>query len=208
MIKMTLMDDKKEFPDWDTYYKENNVEDMPWYESNLDPDLKNEITSRNLTSGKFLDLGTGPGTQAMQLSNQGFEVTGSDLSKSAIEKAKKLFQKVNFVVDDFLNSNLPENEFEFILDRGCFHVFDIEQRPNYVTQIKRILGKNGILFLKCMSIEEKGLPEDKGPHKLSKSELTQVFSNDFEVEIIKDTVYHGTLDPLPKALFAVLKKKS
>ena len=205
---MTLMDDKKEFPDWDTYYKENNVEDMPWYESNLDPDLKNEITFRNLTSGKFLDLGTGPGTQAMQLSNQGFEVTGSDLSKSAIEKAKKLFQKVNFVVDDFLNSNLPENEFEFILDRGCFHVFDIKQRPNYVTQIKRILGKNGILFLKCMSIEEKDLPEDKGPHKLSKSELTQVFSNDFEVENIKDTVYQGTLDPLPKALFAVLKKKS
>ena len=181
---------------------------MPWYESNLDPDLKNEITSRNLSSGKFLDLGTGPGTQAIQLSNQGFEVTGSDISQTAVKKAETLSQKVNFVADDFLNSQLPENEFDFILDRGCFHVFDIEQRPNYVAQIKRILGKNGILFLKCMSIEEKDLPEDKGPHKLSKSELSQVFSNDFEVESIIDTVYHGTLDPLPKALFAVLKKKS
>ena len=39
---MTLMDNKKEFPDWDTYYKENNVEDMPWYEKTLDPDLENE----------------------------------------------------------------------------------------------------------------------------------------------------------------------
>ena len=205
---MTLMDNKKEFPDWDTFYKENNVKEMPWYESNLDPDLKNEITSRNLSSGKFLDLGTGPGTQAIQLSNQGFEVTGSDISQTAVKKAETLSQKVNFVADDFLNSQLPENEFNFILDRGCFHVFDIEQRPNYVAQIKRILGKNGILFLKCMSIEEKDLPEDKGPHKLSKSELSQVFSNDFEVESIIDTVYHGTLDPLPKALFAVLKKKS
>ena len=52
-----------------------------------------------------------------------------------------------------------------------------------------------------MSIEEKDLPEDKGPHKLSKSELDQVFSADFVVESIKDTVYHGTLNPLPKALF-------
>jgi hypothetical protein len=59
-----------------------------------------------------------------------------------------------------------------------------------------------------MSIEEKELPEDKGPHKLSKSELKQIFSNDFEVEYIKDTVYQGTLNPLPKALFAVLKKKT
>ena len=202
------MDNKKEFPDWDTYYKENNVEEMPWYESNLDADLKNEINSRNLSRGKFLDLGTGPGTQALQLSNLGFDVTGSDLSENAIKKAKKLSTKVNFVTDDFLNSKLPENEFDFIFDRGCFHIFDIEQRSNYVNQIKRILGNNGILFLKCMSIEEKDLPEDKGPHKLSKSELKQVFSNDFEVEFIQDSVFQGTLTPLPKALFAVLKKKS
>lgn len=202
------MIDKKEFPDWDAYYKENNVKEMRWYELNLDPDLKNEIISRNLSVGKFLDLGTGPGTQAIQLSNLGFDVTGSDLSENAIKKAKNLSEKVNFVTDDFLNSKLLENEYDFILDRGCFHVFDIEQRQNYVDQIKRILRKKGILFLKCMSDKEKDLPEDKGPHKLSQSELKQVFSNDFEVQSIKDTVYHGTLDPLPKALFAILKKKS
>ena len=208
MIKLTLMDNDKEFPDWDTYYKENKVEEMPWYESNLDPDLKNEIDSRKISKGSFLDLGTGPGTQAIQLSELGFDVTGSDLSETAILKSKNLSQKVNFIADDFLNSKLPENKFDFILDRGCFHVFDIEQRPTYVEQIKRILDKNGILFLKCMSIEEKDLPEDKGPNRLSKSELSQVFSNDFEIQSIKDTVYHGTLNPLPKALFAVLKKKS
>jgi SAM-dependent methyltransferase len=202
------MDNKKESQDWDTYYKENNVEDMPWYESNLDADLKNEINSRNLSRGKFLDLGTGPGTQALQLSNLGFDVTGSDLSENAIQKAKNLSTKVNFVTDDFLNSKLPENEFDFIFDRGCFHIFDIEQRSNYVNQIKRILGNNGILFLKCMSIEEKDLPEDKGPHKLSKLELKDIFSNDFDVELIKDSVFQGTLNPLPKALFVVLKKKS
>jgi SAM-dependent methyltransferase len=205
---MTLKDNKKEIRDWDTYYKENNVEEMPWYESNLDPDLKNEIKSRNLSRGKFLDLGTGPGTQAIQLSNLGFDVTGSDLSENAIKKAKNLSTKVNFVTDDFLNSKLPENEFDFIFDRGCFHIFDIEQRANYVTQIKRILGNNGILFLKCMSIEEKELPEDEGPHKLSKSELKQVFSNDFEIKTIKDTVFQGTLNQFPKALFSVLEKKT
>ncbi len=207
MIKLTLKDNKEEFEDWDKYYKENNVEDMPWYESNLDVDLENEINTRNLSRGKFLDLGTGPGTQAVQLSNLGFEVTGSDFSENAIKKAKKLSKKVNFVIDDFLNSKLPENEFDFIFDRGCFHIFDIEQRPNYIVQIKRILGNDGILFLKCMSIEEKDLSEDKGPHKLSKSELKDLFSYDFDIDFIKDSVFQGTLNPFPKALFAVLKKK-
>ena len=202
------MDNKKEFPDWDSYYQENNVEKMPWYEKNLDPDLEFEIKSRNLYSGKFLDLGTGPGTQAIQLAKRGFNTTGSDLSKNAIDKAKKLSKEVNFVTDDFLNSKLPDKEFDFILDRGCFHVFDIAQRPSYVNQIKRILGEDGIFFIKCMSSEEKNLPDDKGPHKLSQEELKDVFSNDFKVESIKDTVYHGTLDPLPKALFAVMTRRS
>lgn len=202
------MDTKKEFDDWDSYYKDNNVEDMPWYESNLDMDLKNEIQSRNLSKGKFLDLGTGPGTQAIQLSKLGFDVTGTDLSENAIKKAKNLSSQVNFITDDFLNSKLPENEFHFIFDRGCFHIFDIEQRENYVYQIKRILVDNGILFLKCMSIEEKTLSEDEGPHRLSQSELKQVFSNDFEIQTIKDSVFQGKIDPLPKALFSVMKKKT
>lgn len=202
------MDNKKEFDDWDSYYKDNDVEDMPWYDSNLDMDLKNEIQSRNLSKGKFLDLGTGPGTQAIQLSKLGFDVTGTDLSENAIKKAKNLSSKVNFVTDDFLNSKLPQNEFDFIFDRGCFHIFDIDQIENYVNQIKRILVDNGILFLKCMSIEEKTLPEDEGPNRLSQSELKQVFSNDFEIQTIKDSIFQGKIDPLPKALFSVMKKKT
>ena len=203
---MTIKVDE-EFSDWETYYKNNEVTKMPWYDKNLDHDLENEIKTRNVSSGRFLDLGTGPGTQAIQLAKQGFDVTASDLSENAILKAKNLSNEVNFVKDDFMNSKLQDNKFNFIFDRGCFHVFDIPQRTNYVAQIKRILNKNGILFLKCMSIDEKDLPVDKGPHRLSKQEIRDVFSNDFEIETIRDTFFTGTINPLPKALFAVLKKK-
>ncbi len=58
-------------------------------------------------------------------------------------------------MDDILNSKLPDKKFDFILDIGIFHVFDVVQRSQYVQQIKRILNDNGILFLKCMSKEEK-----------------------------------------------------
>ncbi len=203
---MTIKVDE-EFSDWETYYKNNEVTKMPWYDKNLDHDLENEIKTRNVSSGRFLDLGTGPGTQAIQLAKQGFDVTATDLSENAILKAKNLSNEVNFVKDDFMNSKLQDNEFNFIFDRGCFHVFDIPQRATYVEQIKRILNKNGILFLKCMSIDEKDLPADKGPHRLSKQEIRDVFSNDFEIETIRDTFFTGTINPLPKALFAILKKK-
>lgn len=102
---------------------------MPWYEIHLDHDLENEIKSKNLNKGKFLDLGTGPGTQAIQLAKLNFDVTATDISPTAINNAKKLSNKVNFLVDDILNSQLSDNEFNFILDRGIFHVFDVSQRP-------------------------------------------------------------------------------
>ena len=207
MTKKELEKFKEDFPGWDDYYKETNVEEMPWYEKNLDQDIENEIKSNNYNTGNFLDLGTGPGTQALQLSKYGFEVTGTDISQSAIDKAKKLSNVINFLVDDILNSNLPDKKFNFIFDRGIFHVFDISQRPQYVKQIKRILNDGGILFLKCMSIEEKNLPDNDMPHKLSKQEITDYFNEDFDVQRINDSVFHGTLESEPKALFAVLKKK-
>ena len=203
---MTLKDFKEKISDWNTYYKDNEVEKMPWYEKNLDHDLENEIISGNLSKGRFLDLGTGPGTQANQLAKRGFDVTGTDLSENAIEKAKTLSNKVNFLTDDFLNSKLPDNEFDYIFDRGCFHVFDISQRQKYVEQIKRILKNNGKLFLKCMSIDEKNLPDNEAPYKFSKQQIIDIFSNDFDIKSIKDSVFQGTLDQFPKALFVVMKK--
>jgi SAM-dependent methyltransferase len=201
------MTQRKNIPEWDSFYRENKVDEMPWYEKNLDLDLEYQINFMNLTKGKFLDLGTGPGTQAIQLEKLGFESTGSDISKSAIDKAQQLSSKVNFVVDDILNSSFPNNAFDFILDRGCFHVFEPMLRKDYLNQLKRILKDDGILFLKVMSIEEKGLPDDEGPYRFSKQEILDTFENNFEVKEIKSTVYYGTLDPLPKALFAVIKQK-
>ena len=147
----------KELDDWDDYYKNNDVNTMPWFLEKLDHDVSNEINSKTLKEGRFLDLGTGPGTQSKQLSSLGFDVTGSDLSQSAIEKAKKLYSEPEFVVDDILNSKFSDNEFDYIFDRGIFHIFDKNQLDSYLSQIKRILKKNGLLFLKCMSIDEKNL---------------------------------------------------
>ncbi|MGZ5491250.1 MAG: methyltransferase domain-containing protein [Nitrososphaeraceae archaeon] len=58
------------------------------------------------------------------------------------------------VVNNILDSDFEDNYFDYIFDRGCFHVFSGEDRPRYYNQIKRILKQKGILFLKCFSIDE------------------------------------------------------
>jgi SAM-dependent methyltransferase len=185
----------KDFPDWEILYKSQKIETMPWYNENFDTDLEKELDDRKIINyGKFLDLGNGPATQAIWLAKRGLRVIGSDLSEAAINRARKIYaneKSVNFIVDDILNTNLKENEFSYIFDRGCFHILSPGDRQKYIKQIKRILKANGILFLKCFSDKE---PMQEGPYKFSQDEIRDLFN---------ESVYHGTLDPFPRALFVV-----
>jgi methylase of polypeptide subunit release factors len=121
-----MAEDKRVFPNWELVYQNQSIESMPWYNESLDADLERELDERNILEGEFLDLGTGPGTQAIRLSEIGFTVTASDLSETAIRQASinrgKAASRINFVVDDVLHSGFKESKFDFIFDRGCFHV--------------------------------------------------------------------------------------
>lgn len=190
-------------PQWDLYYKENEVESMPWYHKDLDEDLEEALTEKNLSFGNFLDLGTGAGTQALHLSRRGFKVTGTDISFHAILNAKNLTSRVRFEQDDILETKLQE-KFDFVFDRGCFHVIAPKSRWKYVLKLSSLVSPGGYLFLKCFSIKE--LRVTDGPFRFSEEQIEELFVDEFAVESFKDTVYQGTLAPFPKALFVVLKK--
>jgi hypothetical protein len=38
----------KDFPDWETLYKSQKVETMPWYNENFDSDLEKELDERKI----------------------------------------------------------------------------------------------------------------------------------------------------------------
>ena len=109
------MTDQKNF-DWKNVYKNIKITEMPWYNPNLDDDLQNALDKLGLKSGTFLDIGTGPATQANKLEEKGFEVTGTDISKEAILLAKQAYKKIEFIQDDILNTNLTKKERERIGD--------------------------------------------------------------------------------------------
>ena len=192
------------FPDWQKLYASQPVETMPWYHPALDHDLDAALKAKNLSSGTFLDIGTGPGTQAALLAQRGFTVTGTDVADTAIAKAGALSTEVRWMQDDILKTKLSE-PFDFAFDRGCFHVLDPKDRPTYVATLKRLVKRGGAAFLKCFSADmpDTGL----GPHRFSRKDIEDIFGVDFEIESIHDSEYRGQLDPPPKALFIVLKPK-
>lgn len=188
-----MTEDTRSFPDWEILYKNQQVESMPWYNEALDYDLELELDKLNLNEGIFLDLGTGPGTQAIKLFERGFTVTASDLSPTAIKQASNRYNKgedtkVKFIVADILQSGFNDNEFDFIFDRGCFHVLAPNNRSRYVEEVFRILKKGKFLFLKCFS--EKEVHMGVGPHKFSHDTIKEIFENKgFKIQSVKETIY-------------------
>jgi SAM-dependent methyltransferase len=197
----------RSFPHWDNLYaNEVSIRSLPWYNKDLDNDLREHLRSMNMTKGRLLDLGTGPATQAIELSKLGFQVTATDISENAIKRAKKMSKDIDFIVDDILESKLKDDSFDYIFDRGCFHVLEPSSRQSYVNQVSLLLRDEGLLFLKTFSAKEP-LRGD-GPYRFSIDEIDLIFRDKFVRKSFKETVYQGTLAILPKALFVVLRKKS
>jgi cyclopropane fatty-acyl-phospholipid synthase-like methyltransferase len=194
------------FPSWEELYKNDTIEKLPWYWPALDPDLEAALARHGLGSGRILDQGTGPGTQAIALAERGFTVTATDVSAAAIayaaRKAKERGVEVSFVEDDVLASRLA-GPFDAVFDRGCFHVLAPEQRAAYVETMHRLLAPSGRLFVKTFSHHQ---PGEQGPHRFAPEDLRRIFGGPFDVVEILDSVYQGQLDPQPKALFATLRR--
>jgi 2-polyprenyl-3-methyl-5-hydroxy-6-metoxy-1,4-benzoquinol methylase len=196
------------FSSWEELYRSDTVEALPWYWPSIDPDLEAVLARQGLSAGRALDQGTGPGTQAIALAERGFTVTASDVSDAALEyaarKAKARGVAVTFVHDDVLATGLTQT-FDLIFDRGCFHVIDPDRRAGYVESMHRLVAPSGWLFLKTFSHLQ---PGTEGPHRFAPLDIRGLFADGkrFELVEIFETVYHGRLDPYPKALFSALRR--
>ncbi|WP_019502629.1 class I SAM-dependent methyltransferase [Pseudanabaena sp. PCC 6802] len=199
--------ERHEFPRWEELYQEAQIESMPWFNPELDEDLRIALDELGLKDGSALDLGTGPGTQAIELARRGFSMTATDLSAAAIARAQQRVGqdglKIDWKQDDILDTCL-DRQFDFIFDRGCFHVLPPERRQDYVRTVGELLKMGSYLFLKCFSRLQSG---EQGPYRFTPEQIREIFGSQLKVISIKETVYQGTLKPLPQALFCVMQRE-
>ncbi len=73
-----------------------------------------------------LNSGVEPAHNAVWLAQQGFEVTGVDLSSLAVDRARARAAdagvRVRFLTADVLHPPALGVPFSFFFDRGCYHV--------------------------------------------------------------------------------------
>jgi 2-polyprenyl-3-methyl-5-hydroxy-6-metoxy-1,4-benzoquinol methylase len=71
---------------------------------------------------RAIDLGCGAGANAIYLAQRGFEMTGVDFAKAALERARARARdagvRIDFILDDLTNLRHVSGTFDFLLDYG------------------------------------------------------------------------------------------
>ncbi len=190
---------------WEDRYETQDVTTLPWYTPDLDTDFDQALERYGITSGRVLDVGSGPGTQAAHLARRGFVVLGSDVSQAAVDGASKTHGRVDgrltFVRDDILDSGLT-GTFDLVFDRGCFHTQSPDKRKAYAATMERLLGPTGTLMVKTFSTRE---PGTDGPHRISPEILLDTFTPVFDIVELRHTEFRTNPAHPRQALFAVLR---
>lgn len=160
---------------WNEVYRNTKPEDLPWNAGGPDPDLVGLIESGEVPVGRAIDLGTGPGHDAVFLAKKGFRVLAVDIAPAALDlaranaKAAGTGVAIDFRAEDVLKLSSPSGSATFVNDRGCFHVFaSLEERKTYVRRVGDVLAPGGLLFLRTFSDQE---PAGPGPHRFTRKEL-------------------------------------
>ncbi|MFQ5356350.1 MAG: nitroreductase family protein [Mariprofundaceae bacterium] len=194
---------------WEARYQETPVEQLPWFHAALDADFEQVLDLMETTERNILDIGCGPGTQAVALARRGFSVTAGDVSGSAVEAARKLANAekviVHFLVDDVLDSRLS-GPFDLILDRGVFHCFaDNVDRKAYLATVRRLLKPDGVLLLKCFHKDEQR--EEGPPGRYDEADINCFFDDGFELIEAHESFFNPAVsDESPKALFCKIRR--
>lgn len=195
---------------WELRYKNHEVEDIPWFYADLDPDIQQMLLTNRFYRGRLLEVGSGPGTQAIELAKLGFAVTATDISQTAIVKATKRAQRertsVNFVRGDVTIDRLPHG-YDYVLDRACLHCLTPKEWDAYLNNVTQALRPGGTFILKCFGGTDPASWTSHS-HYFTEEEIYKIFSKDFKIESIHETVYYSSYDPLPPALFIIMRKKS
>lgn len=194
--------------DWEEHYNNTPMEELHWYTEEIDPEVLEAMLKYCPPKKSVLDIGTGPGTMAIELTKLGYDVIATDIARSSINMAKKragrLANEIEFIVDDITDTKI-EQKFDVIHDRGCFHTLDNVGVEKYVIIVHKLLKENGILLLKTFSVKEQ---RQDGPNRYSYEMIKELFSFYFKLLHYEETIYPSTLTVDPKALFCVLENKS
>lgn len=159
---------------------------------------------------RILDLGCGNGWMTRFLSPFGM-VTGVDLSKEGIRQAAERYRDHEFFTASYFEYE-NNGEFDIVVSQEVLEHIELDEQLDYLKRCRENLNESGRLILTTPNRKAvkairrgKGLSLDKLGDQpieniLSRRELKQLVSNDFEIIFLKTVVRPKTLSGMYRFL--------
>lgn len=149
-----------------------------WGYLNLILEIAGDISGK-----KVLDAGCGDGRFSAELTKQGADVTGVDLSEKALNFAKIFLSNGNFLQAGIESLPFPDKIFDFIFFIETLEHIPPENIPAVIAELKRVLKDDGTVLISTPSMLIPKSP--KHYQHFTIESLNDVFSkNGFSVERI------------------------
>ncbi len=149
-------------------------------------DVRNQITKEiNPINKSVLDVATGTGSLAIDLSKSAEKVVGIDLSSKMLDVAEKKRKNDNlsFVLMDASCMKFNDEEFDLVTISLGLHDMPLDIRTLVLKEVKRVLKRDGKLY-----ILEYDLPQN--PLGAVSSRLINTFESKYYLDFINSDFYN------------------
>ncbi len=166
---------------------------IPWADLEPNKFLVEFAKKTNLQGNgrKALIVGCGLGDDAKYLHDLGFKVTAFDISRTAVDWAKKLHSNtdIDFFVADLFNAPKEWYQaFEFVLEIYTIQPLPLEIRPKIINEIANFVAREGKLVVVTRGRDDDEIPLEL-PWALSTKDLSQ-----FEKNGLKQTYFEEVIE--------------
>ena len=156
---------------------------VPWDRRAPHPLLVEWVERQPATSGRTLVVGSGLGDDAAFLAAHGYRVIAFDISRSAIESARRRFptSPVDFRVADLLNPPAEWHQrFDLVVETYTTQSLPVRLRPTVVLHVGRFVAPRGKLVVLAVARDGDG-PVDGPPWPLSRTDIESFAVEGLEV---------------------------
>ena len=180
----------------DDIYRKLSPEQIPWNVEEPPDELVQLLDRGSVRPCRAVEFGCGLGNYTRYLAGRGFDVTGVDISPTAVayagEQAGKKGVACRFIAADVLGDLKDvDGTFGFAFDWELLHHLFPEQRKQYVENVLRKLAPGGRYLSLCFSEQD---PQFGGPgagkYRTTRLGTVLYFSSEEELRGLFEPYFH------------------